>query len=72
MVWRRACRLARKILRGGIYWARLDPTVGAEQQGTRPILTVSIDAFNQNSDSAIAMAITSQKPRVKYPLSFSL
>lgn len=60
--------MARRILRGGIYWANLEPTVGTEQQGTRPVLIISIGSFNQNSQSAIAFAITSKKPKVKYPL----
>lgn len=64
--------MARRILRGGIYWAKLDPTVGVEQQGTRPVLVVSIEAFNNNSNSAIAFAITSQQPQVKYPLVYEL
>lgn len=64
--------MARRILRGGIYWAKLDPTIGVEQQGTRPVLVISIDAFNQNSDSVIAMAITSRKPKVQYPLIYEL
>lgn len=64
--------MARKILRGGIYWAKLDPTIGVEQQGTRPVLVISIDSFNENSGSVIAFAITSQQPRVKYPLVYEL
>ncbi len=64
--------MERRILRGGIYWAKLDPTVGVEQQGTRPVLVASIDSFNNNSESAIAFAITSQEPRVSYPLVHAL
>lgn len=64
--------MARRILRGGIYWAKLDPTIGKEQQGTRPVVVVSIESFNNNSDSAIAFAITSKKPKVKYPLVWEL
>ncbi len=64
--------MARRVLRGGIYWAKLDPTVGVEEQGTRLVLVVSIEAFNNNSDSAIAFAITSQQPSVKYPLVYKL
>ena len=64
--------MARKILRGGIYWANLEPTIGSEQQGTRPVVVVSIDAFNQNGQTAIAFAITSKKPRVTYPLVYKL
>ena len=72
MVGRGARALARRILRGGVYWGNLDPTVGTEQQGTRPVLIISIDLFNQNSQSAIAFAITSQKPKVIYPLVYEL
>ena len=64
--------MARKILRGGIYWAKLDPAVGVEQKGTRPVLVVSIDSFNNNSESAICFAITSKKPQVTYPLAYKL
>jgi mRNA interferase MazF len=35
-------------------------------------LIVSIDAFNQNSRSAIAFAVTSQQPKVKYSLVYQL
>lgn len=64
--------MARKILKQGIYWANLDPVVGVEQSGKRPVLIVSIDSFNQNSRSAIAFAVTSQQPKVKYPLVYEL
>ncbi len=46
--------------------------MGVEQQGTRPVLIVSIDSFNNNSASAIAFAITSKKPKVEYPLVYEL
>ncbi|MDJ0532539.1 MAG: type II toxin-antitoxin system PemK/MazF family toxin [Xenococcaceae cyanobacterium MO_207.B15] len=61
-----------RILKKCIYWAKLDPTVGTEQAGTRPVLIVSIDSFNKNSNSAIAFAITSKQPKVSYPLVFEL
>ena len=64
--------MARRILKKGIYWAKLDPTIGTEQAGTRPVLIVSIDSFNKNSNSAIAFAITSKKPKASYPLVFEL
>ncbi len=64
--------MARRILKKGVYWANLDPTVGVEQQGTRPVLVVSIDSFNNNSGSAIAFAITSKKPKAQYPLVYEL
>ncbi len=33
--------------RGEIYWASLSPRSGSEQQGTRPVIIVSHDGFNQ-------------------------
>ena len=33
--------------RGDVYWASLSPRFGSEQQGTRPVIVVSHDAFNQ-------------------------
>ncbi|MBI4231053.1 MAG: type II toxin-antitoxin system PemK/MazF family toxin [Planctomycetes bacterium] len=33
--------------RGEVYWATLSPRSGSEQQGTRPVIVVSHDAFNQ-------------------------
>jgi mRNA interferase MazF len=33
--------------RGDVYWADLVPRSGSEQQGRRPVVIVSHDAFNQ-------------------------
>jgi mRNA interferase MazF len=33
--------------RGDVYWADLAPRSGSEQQGRRPVVIVSHDAFNQ-------------------------
>ena len=33
--------------RGEVYWAELVPRSGSEQQGRRPVLVISHDAFNQ-------------------------
>jgi mRNA interferase MazF len=35
------------VKRGEIYWADLVPRSGSEQQGRRPVVVVSHDAFNQ-------------------------
>lgn len=44
--------------RGDIYLVNLNPTSGHEQQGTRPILVVSPDAFNQHTGTPIVLPIT--------------
>ena len=60
------------ILRGDIVWAELDPTVGNEQAGRRPVLVVSNNIFNERSGTVIAISVTSQEPRVPFPLSAEL
>ena len=60
------------ILRGDIYWAELDPTVGHEQAGRRPVLILSQTVFNDRSGTVIAIALTSQEPRAGFPLTLEL
>jgi mRNA interferase MazF len=33
--------------RGDIFWAKLSPRSGSEQQGQRPVIVLSHDAFNE-------------------------
>jgi mRNA interferase MazF len=61
-----------RILRGEIYWAELNPTVGHEQGGQRPVLVISHDVFNDRSGIIIAIAITSQEPRAGFPLALEI
>jgi mRNA interferase MazF len=61
-----------RILRGEIYWADLNPARGHEQAGLRPVLVLSHDLFNRNSETVIAMAITSQPQKAGFPLTLSL
>lgn len=60
------------ILRGEIRWANLNPTPGHEQSGTRPVLILSEDVFNQRSGTVIAVALTSREPRAGFPLTLPL
>jgi len=61
-----------RILRGDIVWANPDPTLGHEQSGSRPVLILSQDIFNDKSGTVIAVALTSQKPSAGFPLTFEL
>ena len=61
-----------RILRGDIYWAELNPTVGHEQGGQRPVLILSHDVFNDRSGIVIAVSITSQEPRADFPLTLEI
>ena len=61
-----------RILRGEIRWADLNPVRGREQGGTRPVIILSQDVFNERSGTVIAMALTSQPQRAGFPLTLSL
>jgi mRNA interferase MazF len=61
-----------RILRGDIVWANLDPTLGHEQSGKRPVLVLSEDVFNDHSGTVIAVVLTSQPPSASFPLAFEL
>ena len=51
----------KEIRRGDLYYAELDPTVGSEQAGTRPVLVVSNDVGNQYSPVIVIVPITSRR-----------
>jgi mRNA interferase MazF len=61
-----------RILRGDIHWADLNPVIGSEQGGLRPVLILSHNIFNDRSGTVIAVAITSQPQRAGYPLTLEL
>ena len=44
--------------RGEIWIVGLDPTKGHEQEGTRPVLILSPEAFNRRSGTPIVLPIT--------------
>jgi mRNA interferase MazF len=60
------------VLRGEIHWADLNPVRGHEQGGTRPVVILSHDVFNERSGTVIAMTITSQPQRAEFPLTMEL
>ena len=46
--------------------ASLDPTKGAEQKGTRPVLVISNEEFNQAMPNVTVLPLTTSK-RQRYP-----
>ncbi len=44
--------------RGDIYFVSLDPSFGHEQQGNRPVLIVSTEAFNRVTNAPIVLPVT--------------
>ena len=49
-----------------VYEANLDPVAGAEQKGTRPVLIVSNEEFNQAMPNVTVLPLTSTQRRL-YP-----
>jgi len=64
--------MGRRILRGEIYWANLNPVKGKEQAGYRPVLVLSQDIFNEKSGTVIALAITSKEQKAGFPLTLKI
>lgn len=52
-------------LRWSVCWAILDPTLGHEQSGRRPVLVVSQESFNRNSGLVTVVPITSTPRQVR-------
>lgn len=52
--------MERVYLRGEIYFADLDPVIGSEQGGIRPVLILQNDMGNRYSSTVIAAAVTSR------------
>ena len=61
-----------RILRGDIFWANLNPAIGHEQAGLRPVLILSHNVFNKHSGTVIAIAITGQPQKAGFPLTLEL
>jgi mRNA interferase MazF len=55
------------ILRGDLYYADLNPVIGSEQGGVRPVLIVSNDMGNRHSPTVIVAAITGKAMKTTLP-----
>ena len=51
----------RKIKRGDIYIADLEPIIGSEQGGKRPVLIIQNNKGNKHSSTTIAAPITTKR-----------
>ena len=52
--------MERMIKRGDIFYADLNPVIGSEQGGTRPVLVISNNTGNKHSPTVIIAPITSR------------
>jgi mRNA interferase MazF len=55
------------IKRGEMYFADLNPVIGSEQGGIRPVLIIQNDIGNRYSPTVIVLAITSRIEKAKLP-----
>lgn len=59
--------MRKAIRRGDLFYADLNPVVGSEQGGIRPVLVIQNDVGNHFSPTIVAAAITSRKAKNSLP-----
>lgn len=55
------------INRGDVFYADLNPVIGSEQGGVRPVVVIQNDIGNKYSPTVIVAAITSKINKAKLP-----
>ncbi|HHT36093.1 MAG: type II toxin-antitoxin system PemK/MazF family toxin [Candidatus Wallacebacter cryptica] len=65
--WRRLNNVHQTVRRGDIFYANLNPVIGSEQGGVRPVLILQNNIGNKYSPTTIIAAITSQIKKGKLP-----
>ncbi|MDO8950052.1 MAG: type II toxin-antitoxin system PemK/MazF family toxin [Actinomycetota bacterium] len=58
--------------RGEVYWADLEPVVGSQQGGRRPVVVVQNDIGNQHSSTTIVVPLTSSLAQAWYRVNVQL
>lgn len=61
-----------EIRRGDVFLVSLDPVIGSEQGGTRPVLVVQNDVGNQHSPVTIVASVTTKSFAKPYLTNVSL
>ncbi|NLY88203.1 MAG: type II toxin-antitoxin system PemK/MazF family toxin [Firmicutes bacterium] len=56
-----------QVKRGDLFFANLNPVIGSEQGGLRPVLIIQNDIGNTYSPTTIVAAVTSRIKRAKLP-----
>lgn len=59
--------MGNEVLRGDVFYANLNPVIGSEQGGVRPVLILQNDVGNKYSPTTIVAAITSRIKKAKLP-----
>lgn len=58
--------------RGEVYWADLEPVLGSEQGGKRPVIVVQNDIGNERSATTIVVPVTSSTAKAWYRVNVQL
>ena len=64
--------MVRNVRRGDIYYANLNPVIGSEQEGVRPVLVLSNNLGNYYGSTLIIVPITSKRKLRKLPTHYRL
>ena len=56
--------MMKKIVRGAMFYADLDPIVGSEQRGIRPVLIIQNDLGNKHSPTVLVAPISTKKEKI--------
>jgi len=56
-------------VRGELWWATLDPVVGSEQSGRRPVLILQNDVLSAFTSTVLAVPLTTTLRRAQLPSS---
>ena len=59
--------MKKQILRGELYYADLEPVIGSEQGGERPVVILQNNKGNQHSPTVIVAPLTTQKIKPRLP-----
>lgn len=59
-------KVKKEIERGGVFWARLDPTVGSELQKTRPVVVLSINPLNKARKTVVLVPLSTSAPAIEF------
>ena len=62
----------RTVRRGDVYLADLDPAIGCEQGGIRPVLVLQNDIGNLHSPTTIVAAVTAKQTKKELPVHLAI
>lgn len=53
-------------MRGDVFWARLDPTIGSELQKTRPVVVLTVNPLNKARNTIVIVPLSTSAPVIEY------